>query len=72
MSTLEKPLITFGDTTYVIEDLPKEIQDMCAYYQQWSADHIKAMSEVNKCDAACRALTTEIGKRLQELQDKKS
>lgn len=62
----EEPTITIGDNTYVIRGLPTEVQDMIAYYQRWTDERIEAMSEVNKCDAACRALSVEITKRLKD------
>jgi len=72
MITKEQPTITIGDKSYLVEKLPAEIQDMVAYYQRWSNEKVEAMAEVNKCEAACRAITLEITKRIQDLEAQKT
>lgn len=63
-----EPTITVGDKAYLISSLPSEIQDLISYYTKWEAERVEAMSEANKCDAACRAVSQEITQRIQALE----
>ena len=68
----QQPTITIADKSYLIEKLSPEIRDMVAYYQRWINEKAEAMAEVNKCEAACRAITLEITKRIQDLEAQKT
>ena len=63
-----EPTITVGDKSYLISSLPNEIRDLISYYTRWDAEKVEAMSEANKCDAACRAISQEIAQRIQALE----
>jgi ABC-type transporter Mla MlaB component len=65
--TDETNLIRLGNgETYKIDDLPDEIKTLVKLYERWNNEKLEAQIEVNKCDAACVAVSTEISARLKQ------
>lgn len=71
MSSEEKQptqTITVDEKAYPVHLLPKDVQDLIAYYSRWEAEYKEAMSEARKCELACGALSEEITARIRDLE----
>lgn len=64
----DQPNLIIEDKSYPIASLPKEVQEMLSLYQRWGQEKVEAQIEVNKCDAAQRALSAEIATRVRAIE----
>ena len=64
----EQPNLVIGDQSYPIASLPQDVQELVILYQRWGNEKVEAQIEANKCDAAQRALATEIAARLKVIE----
>jgi ribosomal protein S3 len=64
----DQPNLVIGDKSYPIVSLPKDVQDLVSMYERWGKERVEAQIEVNKLDAAQRALATEIAARVQAIE----
>ncbi len=60
--------ITIGEKSFVVADLPKELQVLIAVFDEWRQDEQDAKTEMLKCAAAVRDLQREMYDKIVQLK----
>jgi predicted nucleotide-binding protein len=58
--------ITIQDKEYNEAELPVDLQKLISIYRKWTAEATEAKLEITKIEAACKELSREIVKNIEE------
>jgi len=66
----EIKVLTIDGNTYVVSELPDNVQRLVQVYNQWRQEQVEPRVTVMKLDLALRALSVDIVNALRESQEK--